>query len=1391
MPMNRFVVLFSLLALLPVRASGQVYQIEDVVRLLQEADSVSQVKFADNYVLWAINAGKTYRLQDEAETIASHLNKAVPAKFKSGILKRLATNGFWRTRTYWLRESPGAAGLFDLEEKWKTFPSSQFPTVGKDALMLFSRQHEIVPANAREQTLIEAFNAGYAEYVSQKSYFSDAKKNQLLQEAIEIRNAIGGRLGKRHILYGTATCQVAMAYAILFNYEESVRLYDEAASVFKRKKDALGMRLATYSASHQIQRHAELLIVKKDYDAVRDEKNREYELVSRNLGTTHILSQIVADEREAMPAQRLTQSEQSRARVEWNIEKQKRDPNADVFAEGVRLAQSGNYAEAVKVFLRCDSLDKAKMTWKDFRRQYTQQWVVWCYVQSGQEDRVFDYMASSGVIPSIYDFVEGLRVVTSIGLPPIDRSQTRDLDYLVNRWEDHWKAGISDSYQRQYLQKAGEVFGTNSLAYARILTHMSPLLYIPTSDVVDSLNRAKEIFAFHLGNDELAEAYLLEKRAGIYYSLGYVPDGIQCLESALDIYAHRFGKKSRPYTKLINKLLSYYEQVDPSLDMARWQLQLSESDASLHLYERTLLLSGAARIIRQQEERIDGMLPSEKASGIYSEIADLCRKKRVVPQYTELFDRQRYQDIYDQPDGTDSIGRRELCYSAYCEARIQKAWCGFITQYLGKKPVTAQDSLRVLIGDIDRTLALVPTDKQYELFRERSLNVRRLALTTLLRIAYYTKDYQEVISTADQVLQLAKVLNPRRDHFTRIDTIPTLNYKSRALVALKRNPEADSLWRNALAHIRKAEEEKTVYSEEKEVHDEAFYDYALALQGMTRPGQAAAYLSQYVDRITPRILSGLVAVNALKRESYWRDKGSFFERDLPRFAYRNREPSTMCQLYDAALLCKGLLLNTEKEIRHYLLESGDSTLLSLYDQWRSDQQLLEQQLRHPQTERIVNTDSLQLRQRTRQQFIFQSTSKDNKETIVQRLLTSWADIQRKLGPEDAAVEFLTIPENSGNTLYFALTLRPGYEAPHMTVLCTQDRIQQLSFDERYQTDSLHHMLWQPLETELAHARRVFFSPAGALHQIGIEHVPGLPERDYYRLSSTRELISPHSESRDIDAVLYGGLQYELTDSERQQLRRNNQPEPLPHLRDISDLRDLRKAEQELPVLEGSLQEVLGIGAILHKQNAGTVTATGLEGTETGFKALSGKGKSLIHLSTHGFYLPEQKTREAEGGWEQLFAGSGQTLSFEEQSLRRSGLLMTGAADFIFGETDGTEAEDGILTAEEISQINLQGLDLVVLSACETGLGDITSDGVFGFQRGFKKAGAGSILMSLWKVDDEATCLLMTEFYKNWIGRKMTKHAALEQAKNTVRSHKEKGWDDPKYWAAFILLDALD
>ena len=117
-----------------------------------------------------------------------------------------------------------------------------------------------------------------------------------------------------------------------------------------------------------------------------------------------------------------------------------------------------------------------------------------------------------------------------------------------------------------------------------------------------------------------------------------------------------------------------------------------------------------------------------------------------------------------------------------------------------------------------------------------------------------------------------------------------------------------------------------------------------------------------------------------------------------------------------------------------------------------------------------------------------------------------------------------------------------------------------------------------------------------------------------------------------------------------------------------------------------------------------------------------------------------------------------------------------------------DVEDGILTAKEIALMDLRGTDLITLSACQTGLGEVSGEGVFGLQRGFKKAGVSSILMSLWKVDDIATQILMTAFYENLLSGK-SKAESLRIAQDEVRS--TDSYEDPYYWAAFILLDGIN
>ena len=186
------------------------------------------------------------------------------------------------------------------------------------------------------------------------------------------------------------------------------------------------------------------------------------------------------------------------------------------------------------------------------------------------------------------------------------------------------------------------------------------------------------------------------------------------------------------------------------------------------------------------------------------------------------------------------------------------------------------------------------------------------------------------------------------------------------------------------------------------------------------------------------------------------------------------------------------------------------------------------------------------------------------------------------------------------------------------------------------------------------------------------------------------------------------------------------------------------------------------------------------GTEESFKALSGKHTPIIHIATHGFFFKDEEA-QTKNYFQQF--GFQETSIKEDNSLKRSGLVLAGGQRAWLGETIPDQVEDGILLAEEIVTMDLSGTDLVVLSACETGLGEITSEGVFGLQRAFKKAGVQTLVMSLWKVSDEATALMMRTFYENLLADK-SKREAFSIAQQTVKAK----YDSPYYWASFIMLD---
>jgi CHAT domain-containing protein len=214
----------------------------------------------------------------------------------------------------------------------------------------------------------------------------------------------------------------------------------------------------------------------------------------------------------------------------------------------------------------------------------------------------------------------------------------------------------------------------------------------------------------------------------------------------------------------------------------------------------------------------------------------------------------------------------------------------------------------------------------------------------------------------------------------------------------------------------------------------------------------------------------------------------------------------------------------------------------------------------------------------------------------------------------------------------------------------------------------------------------------------------------------------------------------------------------------------------IPQLPGTEKEVKSITATLKSLNLSTTALYGVDATETKIKAI--KSPNILHIATHGYFLADVSKMETN-----KVLGIDISVA-KENPLLRSGLLLANC-DNVFDENYRASGPDnGVLTAYEAMSLNLDKTDLVVLSACETGLGSVKQgEGVYGLQRAFLIAGAKSIIMSLWSVSDEATMELMTNFYSNY-AKTGNKQVAFVDAQKKLKTK----YKDPFYWSAFVMLN---
>ena len=562
---------------------------------------------------------------------------------------------------------------------------------------------------------------------------------------------------------------------------------------------------------------------------------------------------------------------------------------------------------------------------------------------------------------------------------------------------------------------------------------------------------------------------------------------------------------------------------------------------------------------------------------------------------------------------------------------------------------------------------------------------------------------------------------------------------------------------------------------------------------------ALSNLTKSISLCNSNILQFFSGLSSHQRSSYWKSVSYLYTDLFPSVFFQTNSFNTSDLYNQSALFAKGILLSTDVEMRKLILESGDTTLITKYNNLLSNISIYNKLIETPNNKRYVDTDSLN-RVIEQQEMELARESKLYGD-YTHNLTISWKDVQKGLDDNDIAIELLNFPiYNTDSTMYVALTLKKEYDSPHMVTLFEEKQLKAISEDVYYTYTDVSGLVWKPLEEELNGVKNIYFAPSGELHRIGIEYLPISKTENIcdvytlHRLSSTRQLALIQDETEGKNNILYGGLDYDeksnviLTDSvsTKESILRSA------FSRANVDSLSMRSSFE---YLEGTKKEADMIAEDMKQHRVPYIYYSGIDGTEESFKKLDGTRPKLMHIATHGFFLTEEeaeKSRFVRPEIELMTGGDQKACrSVEDKPMTRSGLLFSGCNHAIHHEQIPDGEEDGILTAQEISMLDLRGLDLVVLSACQTGLGDIVSgEGVFGLQRGFKKAGAKTILMSLDKVNDEATRILMVEFYRNLMNGK-SKYQSLKEAQKHLRQVDNGKYDDPKYWASFIMLDGLN
>lgn len=585
-------------------------------------------------------------------------------------------------------------------------------------------------------------------------------------------------------------------------------------------------------------------------------------------------------------------------------------------------------------------------------------------------------------------------------------------------------------------------------------------------------------------------------------------------------------------------------------------------------------------------------------------------------------------------------------------------------------------------------------------------------------------------------------------------------------------------------HTRAAEHYKKAYAIKRSIYGEnsillvdLVNNLAVTYWTLGKPREAIPLLKKSNELATRQIAYVFPNLNENEQVQFYEKLREDFERfNSIAIQWRDKDASLISQMFRNRTIIKSLQFFTQQRRSNSIAIKNDAALNQLVAQVKECRDRLGHYYQLPLNQLDQREDVLTLEKKV-----------DSLEKILSLRSTAayytdglavgevgWQSLVSKLKPDEAIVEMVRFRQYDRILLekksmfgftdsvhYAALILtRETKSAPEVVLLENGNGLETRYYNYyrnalRYNVEDhvTYRSFWEPIAEKLAGKTRVFLSADGVYHKINVNTLWDDRSKKFvldkfdvvYLLNPMQALQQkPSGERRKRDAVLMGDPVFDI---------------------DLNKPRDRTVGPSHFVALPGTQEELRAIEKVLKTHSWKTSLYVKAAATEANLKSIV--SPSILHVASHGFFSSDVVPLNATAKKEFLF---------------HSGIVLTGANESLStGST--TFNDDGIVTAFEVMNLDLTNTELVVLSACETGLGKIENgEGVFGLQRSFMQAGAQSVLISLWKVDDEATRDLMIKFYE-YLVRGETLHNALRKC----QTDQARLLYNPSLWGGFVLV----